>query len=150
MLHECGALTHLFPEIELLFGTPQSIEWHPEVDTGLHTMLVLDQAEKMSSDLSVRFAALTHDLGKGSTPKEFLPNHPGHEKRSAEIVADICNRLPVHQRHPYAGTLVHTAFSGSHQDAIERMDSMEKSPSKNGLFLIYQLTQLILEELMKL
>ncbi len=95
VLLDCGALSRLFPEIEILFGTPQPVKWHPEIDTGLHTMQVLHQAELMSSDLSIRFAALTHDLGKGSTPREFLPNHPGHEERSIQHIVDICNRLPI-------------------------------------------------------
>ena len=68
LLRECGALQVIFPEVDALFGIPQPEKWHPEIDTGLHTMMVLDQAELLSADIEVRFAALTHDLGKGTTP----------------------------------------------------------------------------------
>ena len=95
VLRECGALRVLFPEVDVLFGIPQPERWHPEIDTGLHVMMVLDQAESMSNDLEVRFAALTHDLGKGSTPKNLLPSHPGHELRGARLIRDVAARLPV-------------------------------------------------------
>lgn len=94
-LREAGALAVLFPEVDALFGVPQVREWHPEIDTGLHTMLVLDQAEQLSSDLDVRFAALVHDLGKGSTRASDLPSHPGHEKRGVRLVEQLSQRLPV-------------------------------------------------------
>lgn len=95
VLREAGALAVLFPEIDVLFGTPQSRQWHPEIDTGLHTMLVLDQVEQLSEDVDVRFAALVHDLGKGSTREADLPSHPGHEKRGVKLVEQVCARLPV-------------------------------------------------------
>ena len=95
VLRECGALRVLFPEVDVLFGIPQPERWHPEVDTGLHVMMVLEQAESMSNDLEVRFAALTHDLGKGSTPGNLLPSHPGHEMRGARLIRDVAARLPV-------------------------------------------------------
>ena len=95
VLRECGALRVLFPEVDILFGIPQPERWHPEIDTGLHVMMVLEQAESMSNDLEVRFAALTHDLGKGSTPKNKLPSHPGHEVRGCKLIRDIAARLPV-------------------------------------------------------
>ena len=94
-LRECGALKILFPEVDRLFGTPQPAEWHPEIDTGLHVMMVLDQAERLSPDLEVRFAALVHDLGKGTTPKHSLPSHPGHERRGAKLIRRLAERLPV-------------------------------------------------------
>jgi tRNA nucleotidyltransferase (CCA-adding enzyme) len=94
-LRECGALNILFPEVDRLFGTPQPAEWHPEIDTGLHVMMVLDQAERLSPDLEVRFAALVHDLGKGTTPKHALPSHPGHERRGAKLIRRLGERLPV-------------------------------------------------------
>ncbi len=94
-LRSCGALPILFPELDRLFGTPQPAEWHPEIDTGLHVMMVLDQAEKLSPDLEVRFAALVHDLGKGTTPKHCLPSHPGHERRGAKLIRRLAERLPV-------------------------------------------------------
>ncbi len=94
-LRGCGALRTLFPEIEALFGIPQPKKWHPEIDTGVHTMMVLDQAEKMSGSLDVRFAALVHDLGKATTDKRKLPGHPGHEQRSVRLIRSLAKRLPV-------------------------------------------------------
>jgi len=95
VLRSCGALRKLFPEVDRLFGVPQPEKWHPEIDTGLHTMMVLDQAESLSPDLDVRFAALTHDLGKGTTAKSEWPSHPGHESRSAKLVREMADRLPL-------------------------------------------------------
>jgi tRNA nucleotidyltransferase (CCA-adding enzyme) len=94
-LRECGALEILFPEVDALFGVPQPVQWHPEIDTGLHVMMVLDQAEKLSPDLEVRFAALVHDLGKGTTRKYSLPSHPGHERRGVKLIRRLAERLPV-------------------------------------------------------
>jgi len=94
-LRECGALEILFPEVDALFGVPQPVQWHPEVDTGLHVMMVLEQAEKLSPDLEVRFAALVHDLGKGTTRKYSLPSHPGHERRGVKLIRRLAARLPV-------------------------------------------------------
>ena len=94
-LRECGALAVLFPEIDRLFGVPQPKQWHPEVDTGVHVMMVLDQAAKLSPDLEVRFAALVHDLGKGTTRKHALPSHPAHERRGVKLIRRLAERLPV-------------------------------------------------------
>ncbi len=94
-LRACGALRVVFPEIDALFGVPQPAKWHPEVDTGVHTMMVLDVAEELSSDVEVRFAALVHDLGKGTTSADDLPSHPGHEQRGCELIRSLSNRLPV-------------------------------------------------------
>jgi tRNA nucleotidyltransferase (CCA-adding enzyme) len=95
VLRECDALQRLLPELDRLWGVPQSPEHHPEVDTGVHVMLVLDQAAKMGSDLAVRFACLTHDLGKGTTPPDVLPRHIGHEERSVRLLKTLCLRLRV-------------------------------------------------------
>lgn len=95
VLRECGALEILFPEIDRLFGVPQPVEHHPEIDTGVHTMLVLQQACLLSNNPSVRFAALTHDLGKGTTAKDILPHHYGHEERGVNLVKALCNRYKV-------------------------------------------------------
>lgn len=94
-LKEVGALKTLFPEIDRLFGVPQISQWHPEVDTGVHVMLVLDQAARLTDDLAVRFAVLCHDLGKGTTPAEILPSHKGHEQRSIALTHALCERLRV-------------------------------------------------------
>lgn len=95
VLRDCGALKVLFPEIDQLFGVPQSPQHHPEVDTGVHTMMVLEQAARLTDDPEVRFAALLHDLGKGTTPKEELPKHVGHEERGLPLVIDLCDRYRV-------------------------------------------------------
>jgi tRNA nucleotidyltransferase (CCA-adding enzyme) len=95
VLRECGALQHLLPELDALFGVPQPPEHHPEIDTGVHTLMVLAQATRLSPDARVRFAALLHDLGKGTTPASEWPKHVGHEERGAVLVRDICSRLRV-------------------------------------------------------
>ncbi|HEV2332829.1 MAG TPA: multifunctional CCA addition/repair protein, partial [Gammaproteobacteria bacterium] len=92
-LRACGALKKVFPELERLYGVAQPAKWHPEIDTGVHVMMVLDQAARLSPDLTVRYAALTHDLGKGTTPKDILPHHYGHEERSVKLVEELCARL---------------------------------------------------------
>ncbi len=100
VLRACDAQALLFPEIERLYGVPQPPQYHPEIDTGVHTMLVLTQAAKLSPETIVRFAALTHDLGKGTTPRSQWPSHRGHEKRGVALVDQLCNRLkaPNHFR----------------------------------------------------
>ncbi|HEY5995234.1 MAG TPA: multifunctional CCA addition/repair protein [Gallionellaceae bacterium] len=94
-LRDCGALAKIFPEVDALFGVPQPVQYHPEIDCGVHTMLVLDDAAKNGFALEVRFAALTHDLGKGTTPKDILPRHIGHEERSVDLLLGLCERLRV-------------------------------------------------------
>ncbi len=93
ILRECGALKILLPELDCLFGVPQTKEYHPEIDTGIHSLMVLEQAVKLSNEPDVRFAALVHDLGKGLTPKDALPKHIGHEHRGIEPVKQVCNRF---------------------------------------------------------
>jgi len=95
VLRECGAQARLFPEINRLFGVPQPAKHHPEIDTGVHTMLVLAQAARLSPDPEVRFAALVHDLGKGTTPKEEWPRHIAHEARGVPLVKALCKRLRI-------------------------------------------------------
>lgn len=95
VLRASNALAALLPEIDRLFGVPQPAEHHPEIDTGVHTLLVLDQAVKLSDEPVVRFAALMHDVGKGTTPKEEWPQHIGHEKRGVEMIQELCDRLKV-------------------------------------------------------
>jgi tRNA nucleotidyltransferase (CCA-adding enzyme) len=99
VLRSCGALARLFPEVERLWGIPQPAKWHPEIDTGVHTMMVVDMAARISTDPAVRFAALTHDLGKGTTPREILPSHKGHEKRSVALIEDLCRRFKAPRRY---------------------------------------------------
>ncbi|MGZ8192148.1 MAG: multifunctional CCA addition/repair protein [Methylobacter sp.] len=92
-LKDCCALEKIFPEINRLFGVPQPEKHHPEIDTGIHTMLCLEQAALLSSSPGVRFAALVHDLGKGLTPKEQWPHHYGHEKSGLKVLESLCARL---------------------------------------------------------
>jgi len=95
VLRNCGALRSIYPEIDALFGVPQPAQWHPEIDTGVHTLMVLEQAAHLSPDPKVRFAALVHDLGKGTTPRAEWPSHRGHEQRSVELIETLCERLRV-------------------------------------------------------
>lgn len=95
MLRACHALAVLFPEIDRLFGVPQPEKHHPEIDTGLHTVMVLNQAARLTDDPQVRFAALVHDLGKGTTPESEWPAHHGHEVRGAKLVEKICQRYKI-------------------------------------------------------
>ena len=100
VLRACGALAVLLPEVDRLWGVPQPEAHHPEIDTGVHLMLVLDLAARLDAPLAVRFACLTHDLGKGTTPAEVLPRHIGHEQRSARLLRGLCERwrVPVELR----------------------------------------------------
>ena len=95
VLRACGALKVLLPELDCLWGVPQRPEYHPEVDTGVHMMLVMDMAARLNMPLSVRVACLMHDLGKGSTPANVLPRHIGHEGRSVKLLQKVCERLRV-------------------------------------------------------
>ncbi len=97
-LRDCGALAHVLPEVDALFGVPQPERWHPEIDTGIHTLMALRLAARLSESLAVRFAVLTHDLGKGTTPKHLLPRHHGHGERSVEQLRQLCARLPIPNR----------------------------------------------------
>lgn len=94
-LRACGALAKLLPELDRLWGVPQRADHHPEVDTGVHAMLVIDMAARLGLSLPARFAALTHDLGKGTTPADVLPRHIGHEQRSVALLEPLCTRLRV-------------------------------------------------------
>ena len=95
VLRACGALARLLPEVDRLWGVPQRADVHPEVDTGVHLMLVLDMAARLAAPLAVRFACLGHDLGKGTTPADVLPRHIGHEQRSVALLRALCGRLRV-------------------------------------------------------
>jgi len=95
VLRDCGALARLLPEVDRLWGVPQPPQHHPEIDTGLHLMLVLDMAAQLQAPLPVRWACLTHDLGKGSTPRDQWPRHIGHEARSAKLAQALAKRLRV-------------------------------------------------------
>ena len=92
-LRECGALARIFPELDRLFGVPQPPLHHPEIDTGIHTLLALAQTVRLGADVVTRFAVLVHDLGKGATPVEEWPRHLGHEQRGADVIRLFCQRL---------------------------------------------------------
>lgn len=94
-LHECGACKKIFPEIDSLFGVPNPPQWHPEIDSGIHTCMVLDMAASLSKQPEVRFAALMHDVGKGLTPPELWPSHHGHEETGAALIKVLQKRLRV-------------------------------------------------------
>ncbi len=95
VLAECGALKVLLPEVDRLWGVPQRADYHPEIDTGVHVLMVLDLSARLRAPLTVRFACLVHDLGKGTTPVEMLPRHIGHEERSVKLLRAVCERLRV-------------------------------------------------------
>jgi len=95
VLRGCGALAVVLPELERLWGVPQRAEYHPEIDTGVHVMMVLDMAAQLNAPLPVRYACLGHDLGKGTTPADILPRHLGHEGRSVQLLQAVSARLRV-------------------------------------------------------
>jgi tRNA nucleotidyltransferase (CCA-adding enzyme) len=117
VLRACGALRALYPEIDALFGVPQPEKWHPEIDTGVHVMLALKFAAASGASTAVRFATLLHDLGKGLTPRERWPAHPGHEEAGVPLVEAVARRLKAPKAHQELAvlaarhhTLVHRAF----------------------------------------
>ncbi len=97
-LHRCGVLARVLPEIDALYGVPQPKRWHPEVDCWTHTLMALAVASELSDSTEVRFAALTHDLGKATTPARILPGHYGHEARGERLVSELCRRLKAPNR----------------------------------------------------
>jgi tRNA nucleotidyltransferase (CCA-adding enzyme) len=128
-LRDCGALKSIYPEIDALFGVPQPAQWHPEIDTGLHTLMVLDQAALLSPEPKVRFAALVHDLGKGTTPREEWPSHRGHEERSVALLEALGARLRLPSEYCELGIIVarfhgivHRAFELKPKTILEFME----------------------------
>lgn len=145
VLRECGALARLFPEIDALYGVPQPEQHHPEIDTGVHTMLVLQQAVKLSTDKSVRFAALVHDLGKGTTNPDEWPKHHAHEQRGVPLVKALCERFRVPNEHKELALMV-TRYHGKYHRAeemrsatiyrlLEDCDALRR-PERFALFLL--------------
>lgn len=94
-LRDCNALSVILPEINQLYGVPNPAKWHPEIDTGIHTLMVVDAAAKLSPLSTVRFAALVHDLGKGLTPSQYWPSHHGHEEKGVPLIEQLCQRLKI-------------------------------------------------------
>ncbi len=145
VLRDCGALAVVFPEIDALFGVPQPPKWHPEIDCGLHTLMVLEQSAKLSEDVDVRFAALVHDLGKATTRQSDLPGHPGHESRSVKLVHSLSERLRVPRACRELGALVaeyhahcHRAFelkSATILKVLHKVDAFRR-PERFRKFLL--------------
>ena len=106
VLRSCGALGAVFPEVDALFGVPQPPKWHPEIDTGVHALQVLEVAAELSVDTTVRFAALVHDVGKGLTPRDQWPRHLGHEESGARLIEQLGERLRVPNEHRELAVLV--------------------------------------------
>jgi tRNA nucleotidyltransferase (CCA-adding enzyme) len=134
VLRECGALKVLYPEVDALFGVPQPKQWHPEIDTGVHVMMVLEQAEAISDALEVRFAALVHDLGKGTTPKSDWPSHIGHEVRGCKLIRAICERLPVPKACRDLGLLVSEFHTHVHRALELRPKTLLKVLERTDAF----------------
>jgi len=136
VLRDANALPVIFPELHALFGVPQPERWHPEIDSGVHTLMVLDQAAKLSQDPVVRFAALTHDLGKGTTPPEEWPRHIAHEQRGAALVEKLCDRLRIPNAYRELAVLVARYHLEAHRvaelragtllDMLERLDAFRR------------------------
>lgn len=124
VLRECGALQRLLPELDALFGVPQPPEKHPEIDTGVHVFMVLAQATRLSADVRVRFAALLHDLGKGTTPPTQWPKHQGHEQRSVALVREVCERFRVPNEFRDQAVLVARYHTHCHRAAELRDDTL--------------------------
>jgi tRNA nucleotidyltransferase (CCA-adding enzyme) len=124
VLRDCGALAALFPEVAALYGVPQPPQWHPEIDTGLHTMQSLEVAASLSPDTTVRFASLVHDLGKALTPREQWPRHLGHEQAGARLIEGLCNRLKVPNEHRDLAVLVAIHHAKVHRAAALRPATM--------------------------
>jgi tRNA nucleotidyltransferase (CCA-adding enzyme) len=136
VLRACGALQRLLPEVDRLWGVPQRAEYHPEVDTGVHLMMVLDMSAQLQASLPVRFACLVHDLGKGTTPAHVLPEHIGHEERSARLLKDLAQRLRVPTECRELGDVVAREHGNIHRSGdfgpaavvrlLERCDAFRK------------------------
>jgi len=145
LLRECGALAVLLPEVARLWGVPQRAEYHPEVDTGVHLMMVLDTAARMAAPLTVRYACLGHDLGKGVTPQGMLPRHIDHEKHSARLVREMSQRLRVPNDCRELAIVVAAEHGNVHRSGefgagallrlLERCDALRK-PQRFGELLL--------------
>jgi tRNA nucleotidyltransferase (CCA-adding enzyme) len=136
VLRDCGALQRLLPELDRLWGVPQTAAHHPEVDTGVHVMLVLDVAAQLKASMPVRWACLTHDLGKGTTSADVLPRHIGHEERSVRLLKGVCERLRVPVECKELADVVAREHGNIHRSAslnaaatvrlLERCDALRK------------------------
>jgi len=145
VLRSCHALAKLFPEIEALFGIPQVKEHHPEIDTGLHTIMSLNQSTRLSDDPMIRFAVLVHDLGKATTPKDVLPSHHGHEARGVKIIDKLCKRYRIPNKYKELASCVSKYHLDCHRiqemkpttilKKLEQLDAFRR-PERFQQFLI--------------
>ena len=145
VLKKCGALARLFPELDSLWGVPQTAKCHPEIDTGVHVMMALDMACKLTQSPKIRFAVLLHDVGKGITPSEQWPDHVGHEEAGAGIVKELCKKYRVpNEYRDFAIHFArwhmhgHTVFKLSGADLVQMFNAMDVFRKANILeeFLI--------------
>ena len=145
VLRDCGALKVVYPELDALFGVPQPEKWHPEIDTGVHQLMALREAVKLGGGVAVRFAVLMHDLGKGSTPADKLPSHPGHEDAGVALVERLAARLrvPNHLRElalitARYHTHVHRAFELRPDTVLKTLESCDafRRPERFADFLL--------------
>ena len=131
VLRDCGALAELFPELDRLFGVPNPAYWHPEVDTGVHTMMALQKAAELTEDKAIRFATLVHDFGKGLTPMSMWPSHIGHGERGLASIKDFCKRYPVPTQYSDLALLVSRVHIQCHKceelSAIELLTILEQA-----------------------
>jgi tRNA nucleotidyltransferase (CCA-adding enzyme) len=145
VLRSCNALEKLFPEIDALFGVPQPKEYHPEIDTGLHTIMTLNQSVRLSDEPIIRFAALVHDLGKATTPEKELPHHHGHEARGIKIIDKLCKRYRIPNKYHELASSVSKFHLDCHRiqemkpetilKKLEQLDAFRR-PERFGQFLI--------------
>jgi len=145
VLRDCGALAVLLPELDRLFGVPQPEKHHPEIDTGVHSLMVLEQAVKLSEEPQVRFAALVHDVGKGETPESEWPRHIAHEQRSARLIEQLCRRLRVPKDYRELAVLVarfhthcHRAFELRPETLLKMLETTDafRRPQRFEQFLL--------------
>lgn len=145
VLRLCGALAILFPEIDRLFGVPNPPKWHPEVDTGVHTLLALQQAALLGDDPLLRFAVLMHDVGKGATPESAWPSHPEHEEHGVKLITAVCKRYLIPQQFKELAILVSRYHTHCHRalelnpttlvKTLEYLDAFRR-PERFELFLL--------------
>ena len=145
VLRRCGALKILFPELDHLFGVPNPEHWHPEVDSGIHSLMALQQSTELSTAPEVRFAALVHDLGKGTTPIEQWPGHHGHESRGVPLIRQLCKRYKIAGNYQALALLVAEFHTHCHRaleltpvtllKTLERLDAFRR-PERFNQFLL--------------
>lgn len=145
VLRECGALARLLPEVDALFGVPQPAAHHPEIDTGVHILMALQQAVALGADTDVRFAVLLHDLGKGATPRSEWPRHIRHEERGARLVEAVCQRLRAPRRYSELAravcehhTLCHRALELRGKTVLKLLNATDalRRPDRFDAFLL--------------